>query len=102
MGLGIRSGAIDDEIAESYCDFMGDCTEDFARDRMENLRKTEWERWLPSVSGYRFIKDFMNNDIFLLAKMYKTGYTISNISYSISTSAVGFAGLLAYAIINLR
>jgi len=68
---------------------------DIVKERMQELNRTEWQRWTPVLGLYRILKDCLTKNNSLLTEMHSTSYNVANIAYNVSTLA-GSGFLLDY------
>ena len=52
--------------------------------RIQELRKSEWQRWVPLVGFGRLMKDGATHDGDLLAYMHSIAYTAANAVYNVA------------------
>lgn len=91
---------IPDSVIEEFClesgiygtdeEFPPYIKETVVRGRMNQLRKMEWQRWIPVVGAWRMIKDALDGNQTLLKEMHSNNYEIINKTYN----SVALAGAL--------
>lgn len=54
--------------------------------RIEELRRTEWQRWVPLMTTYRLFKDVVTRDNFLLQDIQPTYYRTLYELYAIAAT----------------
>ncbi len=66
-----------------------------SNEQIKRLQETEWQRWMPGLSVYRFVKDnLITDDHWALDTMHSKAYEFTLVTYnSIQTSALLTAGM---------